>query len=215
MSTSDRRPAPPRLSGQTMVGMGVVEGASARATVEREEPVTPPSGTDRDALRRADVSLLLQEIHAAAVKTDDKVERLEAKVDAAISDVRELAHTLRSSLAHTTTRDEALFSLLGLPEAVRKLGERQTMTQEAVRSLDARIGYPPSTENFARASVHDVTPEQLAELERDHKLGTGLWRFVMQLHLRAGRSVPLAAGVSGSGGALIGGLIVELAKTFF
>ena len=177
------RPPPPRPSGQTTVGLGVIEGERARASgpLSREEPVTPPGGTDAGALRRGDVSLLLQEIHAARADGDDRIERVEAKVDALITDLRGLLATQR-------TRDEALFSLLGTPEALRKHGEQLSTLTAAVRTLDQRIGHPPSTEDFARASQVDATPEQIAQLEQDHKLGTGLWRFVMSMHLRTSSS---------------------------
>lgn len=192
-----RQPPPPRPSGQTTVGLGVIEGERARALepLSREDPVTPPSGTDADALRRGDVSLLLQEIHSARADTDDRIDRVEAKVDA--------------------LRDEALFALLGTPEAVRKHGEQLSALTAAVRSLDVRIGHPPSTEDFARASQVDATPEQIAQLEQDHKLGTGLWRFVMSMHLRTSSSTRVAVGVGGGGGAVLGAVLSELLRLAF
>lgn len=207
-----RQAPPPRPSGQTTVGLGVLEGARERERIhtplEREEAITPPSGTDAEQLRRADVSLLLREIHESEERSRARDEETAARVDGLITDLRGLLATQRS-------RDEALFSLLGIPEAMRKLEERQAITQAAVRALDTRVGYPPSTEDFARASAHDVTPEQLAKLEQDHKLGTGIWRFVMSLHLRTSSSTRVAVGVGGGGGAVLGAVLSELLRLAF
>ncbi len=204
------RPPPPRPSGQTTVGLGVIEGERARVSgpLSREEAITPPSGTDAEQLRRADVSLLLREIHASEERSRARDEETAARVDGLISDLRGLLATQR-------TRDEALFSLLGTPEAVRKHGEQLSTLTAAVRTLDQRIGHPPSTEDFARASQVDATPEQIAQLEQDHKLGTGLWRFVMSMHLRTSSSTRVAVGVGGGGGAVLGAVLSELLRLAF
>lgn len=195
-----RPPAPP--SGQTMVGMGAVEARG----LAREEAVTPPRGSEDigDPLRAGDVSLLLGELR-----------RLGEKQDATIDDVRALALEVRRAREATASAErlgEAVFGLLPLPRLVSEL-------VEAVRALDARIGRPPSAEDFARASHADATPEELARLEEAARLGTGIWRFVMDLHLRSSRhsarAAGVAAGVSGSGGAVVGAVLAELARLLF
>lgn len=198
---SDRRiPAAPHSSA-TLVGMGVVEDRP----IPREEVVTPPHGTDADALRAADVSLILGAIRNLEKQQNAARVRVEEQQDATINDVRELARSVRELLAATKARDEVVFGLLGLPGRVGEL-------VDAVRALDVRIGRPPSAEDFARASHADATPEELARLEEDARLGTGLWRFVMDLHLRSSRAAARAAGLSGSGGAVVGAVVVELAR---
>lgn len=205
----DRR-IPPGPQSATLVGMGAVE---YREPVPREEVTTPPLGStfdhgapaSGDPLRAGDVSLLIGEVR-----------RLEGKQDAAIDDVRKLAQSVREFLeaqkARDAARDEAVFGLLALPGDVGKLAGRVGDLVDAVRALDARIGRPPSAEDFARASHADATHEELARLEEDARLGTGLWRFVMDLHLRSSRAAARAAGLSGSGGAVVGAVVVELAR---
>lgn len=199
---------PPRPSGQTTVGLGVIEGARARELELVESKTTPPSGTERErfggALREADVSLLLERIRAT-----------EEKQDATITDLRGLAADVRALLGSMRTRDEALFALLPLPEQTAALARRVVEVQQAVVALDRRVGMPPSTEDFARASHADTTPEELARLEQDHKLGTGLWRFVMSMHLRTSRSTRLAVGVGGGGGAVLGAVLSEVMRALF
>lgn len=205
---SDRRtPAAPQSSA-TLVGMGAVEDRP----IPREEAATPPHGTDADALRAADVSLILGEIRNLEEHQNAARRRVEEQQDATIDDVRELARSVRELLAATKAMDEALFGLLGLPGEVAKLSGRVGDLVGAVRSLDTRIGRPPSAEDFARASHADATPDELARLEEDARLGTGMWRFVMDLHLRSSRAAARAAGLSGSGGAVVGAVVVELVR---
>jgi hypothetical protein len=169
----------PRSSGQTMVGLGAVESPTPRS----DPPTTPPHGTD---LRGADTKLVLERVGLADSHAVDRLDSLEEKVDALLSDVRRIVGDLR-------TRDEALFGLLGLPGQVEQLARRLEDVARRVGAVERapREGSSPQLEALASLALEDAETEvrrrraQVAEDEQRRQLRAQnrarLWGWVWKI----------------------------------
>lgn len=210
-----QRIPPAKGPAQTMVGLGAAEYAH-NGNGHRDESPTPPSGiTLPPELRMmSPQELALYAIEQVRETRDELIrhdanrkaldERRDGKIDALISDVR-------SVLASSRTRDEALFGLLGLPalvetlaastvanqEAIVAIAGKLESTEEKVDALDKRIGLPPEKIDLGRASlVKEHTAEELTAMERE---GTGLFAVVSRLvagQSRMAKRVAIGAGLS-------------------
>ena len=201
---SDRQqPPPPRPSGQTTVGLGVIEGARARA-----DQVTPPSGVEqqnfRPELEQANTSLVLSEFH-----------RLEGKVDALIADLR-AERVARNGIAlqladdRGLTRDaltRALQRDADLSGSVSSLSGEVAEIGAAVIRIETALGKPPQDISLGRASQQgDLTPAELTALEQ----GSGLQGIVGRLvanDVRAAQEAGRSAGQTAARrtGVIVGG----------
>lgn len=137
----------PRSSGQTMVGLGAVESPTPRS----DPPTTPPHGTD---LRGADTTLVLERVGLADSHAVSRLDALEGKVDALVSDVRRVVGDLR-------TRDEALFGLLGLPGQVEQLARRLEDVARRVGAVERapREGSSPQLEALTSLGLEAIDTE--------------------------------------------------------
>lgn len=213
---------PPRPSSETMIGLGVSEVMGRRV-----DQSTPPSGTSiPPELRMMSTQELalyaIEEVrasreelmrHDANRKAHD--DKRDGKIDALISDVRSL-------MASTRTRDEALFSLLGMPALIESLANSTVANQEAIvaiaikaEAIDVRLGSPPEKIDLNRASlVKDHTAEELTAMERD---GTGLFAVVSKLvagQSRMAKRVAIGAGVSAAAAPVLIEIVKAIAGGF-
>jgi hypothetical protein len=96
--------------------------------------------------------------------------------------------------------------------AVTSVSEGLADVSTAVLRLEDTVGVMPDPKAFARASVSDLTPEQVAEYDKQKKLGTGLCRQVTELtlnDLRQARAAGTRAGVVG--GSVAAGVVAAIA----
>jgi hypothetical protein len=185
------------------VGLGVIEGARARA-----DQVTPPSGVEqqnfRPELEQANTSLVLSEFH-----------RLEGKVDALIADLR-AERVARNGIAlqladdRGLTRDaltRALQRDADLSGSVSSLSGEVAEIGAAVIRIETALGKPPQDISLGRASQQgDLTPAELTALEQ----GSGLQGIVGRLvanDVRAAQEAGRSAGQTAARrtGVIVGG----------
>jgi len=182
---------PPRpMSSVTSVGIGAVE--SEPLPREREQ-VTPPSGTQQQsALRQADVSLILTEIH-----------RIEEKVDATITDLRATRAAVNGVVLQVSderglqreARMRAMDRFDALDRTVAGLSEAVGSVSAAVLRIEAAVGQPPQRISLARASQqHELTAAELTALEQ----GSGLFGVVGRLVANDARSAMAAGEAAGT-----------------
>ncbi len=213
VSGDPMRPPPPRPSGQTTVGLGVIEGERARASgpVRDRDQTTPPSGAERHQFRpefeQANTSLVLSEFH-----------RLEGKVDAVITDLR-AERTARGAIARVVAEDRALSREAHmramqrdseLASSVASLSDEMGRVGAAVIRIEATLGKAPQAISLGRASQQgDLTPAELHALEQ----GSGLLGVVGRLVANDVRSAQEAGRAAGQSAARRTGAIVGVAST--
>ena len=205
MPEQKRFPPRPAPSGQTSVGLGIVEA------VRERDQTTPPSGTERErfrpALGQANTSLVLSEFH-----------RLEGKVDAVITDLR-AERTARGAIARVVAEDRALSREAHmramqrdseLASSVASLSDEMGRVGAAVIRIEATLGKAPQAISIGRASQQgDLTPAELHALEQ----GSGLLGVVGRLVANDVRSAQEAGRAAGQSAARRTGAIVGVAST--
>lgn len=165
---SQRIAPPPRPSGHTVAGIGAVES---------DGPKTPPHGERLD-LRGADTAIVLERLGQVEAAVRRRLDQVEGKVDATISDVRALAKGLRDF-------EEALFVLLALPDQQRRLAASVADMGKSLAAIAQRLGVVerapregshPQLEQLASLAVEDLETEvrrrkaQAAEEEQERAL---------------------------------------------
>lgn len=205
MPEQKRFPPRPAQSGQTSVGLGIVEA------VRERDQTTPPSGTERERFRpeleQANTSLVLSEFH-----------RLEGKVDAVITDLR-AERTARGAIARVVAEDRALSREAHvramqrdseLASSVASLSDEVGRIGAAVIRIEATLGKAPQAISIGRASQQgDLTPAELHALEQ----GSGLLGVVGRLVANDVRSAQEAGRAAGQSAARRTGAIVGVAST--
>lgn len=166
----------PRESGRTITGLGVDEirhrDRGARNGDTPPSPISlddytrdvgdgPPTPRDdvTATLARADVDLILEEIHRAvdARKEETAALRIDltSKVDACIDEVRAVSKAQQEQASSQAKRDEALFALLPIPARVE--------------AIETTLGRAPGKLAERASQVGEKTAAELADLES----GTG------------------------------------------
>lgn len=203
--SQQQRPPRPPPSGQTTVGLGIVEA------VRERDQTTPPSGTERHHFRpeleQANTSLVLSEFHRLEGKVDALIVDLRAERtarDALVRNVAEHRNLTREALTRSMQRDSDLAaSVSSLSDEVAQIGA-------AVIRIEATLGRAPQAISIGRASQQgDLTPAELHALEQ----GSGLLGVVGRLVANDVRSAQEAGRAAGQSAARRTGAIVGVAST--
>jgi hypothetical protein len=211
MSTGARIP-PPRPSGHTVVGLGLVEARNGNGES------TPPSGIDLDTLGQmgleAGVMYLGEQVkrladeehraHTVIARAAAHAELAETSADRNGERLRELQSDV------DTIRAALLGEVIPALERQSKALARIVELQAAVVALDARLGQPPTKLDQRSSQVGELTAAELTELEQ----GTGLAGVVGRLvagQARLAKRVGIGAGVA----AAAAPVAIELVKYVF
>lgn len=160
--------------------------------------MTPPHDPPRPALRLLGARPIpreeaQEELPPPVVAPDAK------RLDTAIEDLRGVAPRLRRverrqrrsvrvqlGTARAVRRCEA-----GVREVSDELGE----VSAAVVDTQIAVGKAPDPETLARASSVDLSPAEVAKLDKAAKLGTGLHRRISEIEIRTARKAALGAAI--------------------
>jgi hypothetical protein len=163
--------------------------ADAPAPVAEVRPIRPP--TVEGAHKRLDdversVGLLAEDGATEARVTKDVQEALGTILTTARAAKSE-ASQARAIAARVETAIEEM------ADELHETRDEQGELSLAVVDTQLAIGKPPDPEALARASSVDLSPAEVAKLDKAAKLGTGLHRRVSEIEIRVSRKAALAA----------------------
>ncbi len=213
---TNRIAPPPRPSGHTVVGLGVVEARNGNG--HRDDTPTPESGIDLETRGNMGVEegvlylgeqmrRLADEAHKAQLVTA----RAAAHAELAETSADRNGERLRELQGDVDTlRAAMLGEVIPALEKQNKALARIVELQAAVVALDVRLGQPPTKLDQRSSQVGELTAAELTELEQ----GTGLAGVVGRLvagQARLAKRVGIGAGVA----AAAAPVAVELVKYLF